>query len=734
MATRGNIFFESTLEKIARVMSRRHNVDVRIEGNSACTDGDTIWLPLLEEVSDELLSDLNGFLDHEVAHVMFTDFPELRKPKPFVGRFHKELFGSIEDSRIEIELPKKFSGTALNLDRLNQKWGSKVNGIRHNMPWPIRLILCIREIYDKKTPKIDPQIEPILAAIYPQCGELRKCKSTREVLDATAQLIKDINIAREALCKGLPPIPDEELKKMMNQIRGESPVELDPDRKKRKAQKAQGEEQFDPATEYSDEEDGDGEGDNSGEAGEGEGSEKGDAASVSAEQQGSEKGKGKKSAIDGEKTEDGSGESGEDKDGEEKDTESGKEGHEKGKGRLDEKADKTKESKAKDDEEGESGKTKSASHDQHFDGTQELEERKNYASWQDSPVEQQMLNDAADATNSEFDSHVFSSESYMETKLEEVIRAEPKVKTSRGYYYGQDDKIDPKCVSLPFSREYDEVKDFTGNGDRKLYADLKADVMKHINPIKSHLERVLKVKENAKMTPERERGKLNTRSLAKLCFDKSYRTPFKTLTKEETTNVAVTLLIDCSGSMSGDQIIVARQTAIALGEALKAIGITFEALGFNTNDNYRLASKTNGLSAEETARFNRFGTALRLMVFKSFDRNDLVGITNAAAGGANADGESVTWAAKRLAQRKEKRKILIVLSDGQPAYAGANHAVLAGDLKRVISLLPKAGIEPIGIGIQTDDPKLFYPDWVMVDDLQKLSTAVMGKLAKMLEQ
>ena len=77
---------------------------------------------------------------------------------------------------------------------------------------------------------------------------------------------------------------------------------------------------------------------------------------------------------------------------------------------------------------------------------------------------------------------------------------------------------------------------------------------------------------------------------------------------------------------------------------------------------------------------------------------------------------------------------MIVLSDGQPSYGGANHEVLAGDLKRVINIMPKAGIEPIGIGICTDDPKLFYDDYVIVNDVSKLSTVVVSKLAKMLEE
>jgi cobalamin biosynthesis protein CobT len=792
--SRANMNFENTLEKLARILSKNYGCEVRIEGNKACTDGKTIWLPMLEDVSDELKADLDAFLDHEVAHVKFTDFDELNRPKRLVNRFHLELFNAIEDSRIEELMVREYPGTAFNLDRLNEKWGSLMQDKRTEMPWPIRLVIAIREVYDNKLPKVDKQIEPIMAAILPQCKALRKARNSKELLDATAELIKAINAARELLAKGLPPVPDEELENACKELRGETPIQLDPNRKDKKGKEAKGQEQYDPATEMKEQEGKDGEpqdsdsgesqdGEQDGESQDGqegeqqEGGQSGQAG-MSAEQQGNEagggesqdsdgadgksdsdkneSGKGDESDTDGDEDSDGAGKSEEELEAEREAAEAKAERERLDKAeqeRLarqrerDAAADEAKRNKRVEThesvtgDEGDDSKDleaqdtgKNAGQKQKYDGTHEIETRKNYATWKDTAKEEQMLKDSVNA-KSEFDNHVFSPESYMEIQLEKAVSSEPKVRDSEhGYYYGREGKINPKHVSLPYSRAYDEVIDYTGEGDREAYFTRKRKSMKHINPIKAHLERTLKVKENARITPERERGQLNTRSLAQLCINKNYRTPFKQYTKEDTTNVAVTLLIDCSGSMGGDKIEVARQTALGLAEALKAIGINFEVLGFNTSSNSTLASKVRSLNASETARFNRFGETLRLMIFKRFDSQDLTGIVKAEAGGANADGESIIWAAKRLAMREEKRKILIVLSDGQPSYGGANHDVLAGDLKRTISILPKSGIEPIGIGIMTDDPKLFYDDWLEVNDLSKLSTTVMAKLSKMLEK
>ncbi len=187
--SRHNPNFETTLEKIARITAKRENIEVKIEGNRACTDGTTIYLPMMEDLPHELKADLEGFLDHEVAHCKFTDFPELSKPKRLVNRFHKELFNAVEDSRIEIEMIKEYSGTEFNLDRLNQKWGAKMNESRAEMPWPIRLIICIREVRDGKLPKTDAQIEPILSAIYPQAKALASIDNTKDLLDATEPML-----------------------------------------------------------------------------------------------------------------------------------------------------------------------------------------------------------------------------------------------------------------------------------------------------------------------------------------------------------------------------------------------------------------------------------------------------------------------------------------------------------------------------------------------------------------
>ena len=71
--------FESSLEKLARIISSQHGIRIVFKDQGASTDGKTINLPSTAELTPELMADMQGFIDHEVAHCKFTDFKEFKK-------------------------------------------------------------------------------------------------------------------------------------------------------------------------------------------------------------------------------------------------------------------------------------------------------------------------------------------------------------------------------------------------------------------------------------------------------------------------------------------------------------------------------------------------------------------------------------------------------------------------------------------------------------------------------
>jgi cobalamin biosynthesis protein CobT len=95
----------------------------------------------------------------------------------------------------------------------------------------------------------------------------------------------------------------------------------------------------------------------------------------------------------------------------------------------------------------------------------------------------------------------------------------------------------------------------------------------------------------------------------------------------------------------------------------------------------------------------------------------------------NADGEAVLEAAKRLAVRSEKRKIMFVISDGQPQAGSVAQPVLSGHLKSVVKTITKSGIEVVGFGAKTESVKQYYnastgAKCLVIDDIEQLAPKV----------
>lgn len=607
--------FESAIEKLGRILAAQYNIKVVFEGTQAKTDGKVIYLPYFNEMSDELKADLNGYLDHEVAHCKFTDFSEIKK---VINRFHQELFNAVEDVRIEREMVAEFPGTAFNLGPLNEKCQKQWTDNWKEIPWPIRTIKSIRDIMEGRSPIMDEEIEKYIDLVKESAIQLRECKTTKEIRVLTEEIVKRIIDARE-----------EE-----KQDDGEQEEGSDKDKK------------------------------------EGKGKGKG--------------GKGKSSKGDKTKGEgDSSGEPSGDSDSSEEQDEADRDGGPKDK-----------------DGKGDEGKDK----------------------------DDELLTEPTGREDSEYDKHIKDVHHLVNGEIEKELKASGRVKPSH-----KDNPAAPVwegSLSVPVTTRFDKETDHSGKGSSAGYARLKREIMPLVQPIKQQLERILKVKENAKWTPERERGSLDPRGLSKLSSQPGYRTVFREYTKTETNNVAVEILVDMSGSM-GYRMETAKKAVTAMAEALKDLQIPFEVTGFFSRPDANVANLTRSLG-EDRKRFNRVAERLELHIFKSFDATSLTGIDELFVGEQNPDGECVVWAAKRLVQRREKRKILMVLSDGEPATGDSNRGILCSDLKNRVKQLRKSGIECIGVGIQTDAPKHFYPDYVVINNLEELPRTTMRKLSSLI--
>lgn len=185
------------------------------------------------------------------------------------------------------------------------------------------------------------------------------------------------------------------------------------------------------------------------------------------------------------------------------------------------------------------------------------------------------------------------------------------------------------------------------------------------------------------------------------------------------TNSAVYLLVDSSGSMSGECYVNACASALMLAEALQGIGVNLEIAGFT-----EISGNSDGLVHDIWTPFgSRF---CKPRVLDRMARMNLY-LSN------NADGENIMYAYARLKQQPESRKILIVLSDGEPSAFGPEGATMgvADFTKAVVEKIEKdKSVDIVGLGMAGYSPDKFYRNAHSVARGDKLEAVLLDIVKK----
>jgi len=261
-------------------------------------------------------------------------------------------------------------------------------------------------------------------------------------------------------------------------------------------------------------------------------------------------------------------------------------------------------------------------------------------------------------------------------------------------------------------------------GDAATYTTLKGRVAKQISGMRSKLIAELRARAETSFEADKERGVIDSASLYGLRFGN--KNVFAQRGEEITNQVAVSIVVDQSGSMDGTRIENARLAAIAVGETLDALGCDFEITGFWNDSNCRTARHFDRDGSFRFFNFKGFGESFKRVKTR---------LLRMKADGWNSDPEAVLGAAKRLALQSASRKILIVMSDGQPC-GGEN---VQNYLREVVSRIAGAGIEIYGIGIQSEAVADYYnartgSAHVVVNEIDELAVSVFkllkGKLLR----
>lgn len=215
----------------------------------------------------------------------------------------------------------------------------------------------------------------------------------------------------------------------------------------------------------------------------------------------------------------------------------------------------------------------------------------------------------------------------------------------------------------------------------------------------------------------KDEGKLDSRRLHRAVLGLGDDV-FKQRSAKTTLNTAVALAIDHSGSMYGQKIELAAESAIVIGDVLQALRVPFSVYGYSTHGhanaggppNTKLYARWNGLWIRHYHTFNgpwEQGAARLAGARHNIQENTL-------------DGESVKYGIQQLLYRPEKRKILFVFNDGAP-YPGRGHTGRCQQyLLDIVTASRKAGVEVIAFGIQDNNVKHYYDNYVVINNLQDL--------------
>ena len=174
--------------------------------------------------------------------------------------------------------------------------------------------------------------------------------------------------------------------------------------------------------------------------------------------------------------------------------------------------------------------------------------------------------------------------------------------------------------------------------------------------------------------------------------------------------LSVGLLLDESGSMcSCDRATYARATAIILYDFCRALDIPIMVYGHSTS----------------SGRVDLYSYA----EFDAIDRDDRYRLMDISSRGSNRDGAALRYVAEQLAKRTEDVKILMLVSDGQPADSGYYGTAAEEDLRGVKQEYQRKGILFVAaaIGADKDNIERIYGDsFLDITDLNKLPVKLAG--------
>ena len=622
-----------SIQKVTRMLTKS-SLPVILAGGSArveySADGkpSRVFLPVIpDNASDQLIDAVQGFVDHEVGHVLFSDFNCLLEAKKMGIAL---LLNAVEDTFIERKMASVYGGTRVNIARMRDLFIERFidpavqesikKGITDVNKWWGLLGVCAIRAWAGHTEFVSYMRDKwkFLGQIPEQIKKkgipdrLQRIENTEESLRIAIRISQIVEEAKKA-----PPESDEDESDENEDESGNS--------KEKKSQK----------------------------------SSKSKKALKAGKEEGEEEG------------EAGGGEEGE---------EEGEEGEEEG--------------EAGGGEEGESKAGK---------------------------VDEDEASEGSDGPPDTFKDEEMTG---IEDFLSKVVSEEAKRAQDASSY-------------TPYTRDADVIEKLDEvDVQAAKVEDMEHSIRSSIAPVQRALANAFESRNRSFLVHAQRDGRLSGTSLHRLLTndDRVYCKKKESRTRES----AVQLVVDISGSMRGAKINLAAKVAWALIEVLDRLKVPNEVICFtqtHVDQSHREKGSPFADFSGRRGKYSRYGP-IYMPIIKSWDEPHFTAnhkrlLTHMAHSKlrmlGNIDGESLQYAALRLMEQPQPGRVMVVLSDGQPAGDADYHATCA-HLKQVVKDLERSGINVVGIGVEDDSVRHFYSKYVVVKELDDLASTVIGQV------
>lgn len=293
-----------------------------------------------------------------------------------------------------------------------------------------------------------------------------------------------------------------------------------------------------------------------------------------------------------------------------------------------------------------------------------------------------------------------------------------------------------------FTREFDQEIDAASRVRSALLTEFRQRLDRALHELNPPLARLARQLQALTARPadtgrrfQQEEGRVDGRQLARLLASPTESRIFFQDDSRPVSDCAITLLIDCSGSMKAHAPSLAL-LADMLARIAGMVQIPVEILGFTTASWHGGKATKAWRQAGSPALPGRLAERQHL-VFKTFEQHwrrrrlAFASLLKLDLYREGLDGEAVQWATQRLLMRSARRRILWVISDGCPMEGATSQAntpdYLDSHLQAAVRQANAQGVETTGIGLGLD-LSAFYPQRLAVEPDTLLHTRTLQAL------